>query len=256
MEDGVYRGILSVLTDISQLKVAEQELAAAHDRLTRANEQLSLLLRHTVDAQEEERRRIATDIHDELLQSIIGALYQTQIAQQRLEDGDPEAIQSVTSARDILNFVTNEIRRLIFDLRPLGLDEMGLVPALRKYLSDYEDTWHIHGRLRVSGHLRRLSLAQETVIFRIVQEALNNVRKHAKTDAAFISLHFGPRQLTVAVRDAGRGFDVRQTRSAPGQNLGLIGIRERARSIGGKVTIQSSPNVGTKITLRVALEVA
>jgi len=87
---GECRGALSVLTDISELKKAEQELAAAHDRLAEANRQLSLLLRRTVDAQEEERRRVATDIHDGLLQSIIGALYQTQIAQQRLEDGDPE----------------------------------------------------------------------------------------------------------------------------------------------------------------------
>lgn len=254
IEGGKCHGALSVLTDISELKGAEQELAAAHDRLAQANQQLSLLLRRTVDAQEEERRRVATDIHDELLQSIIGALYQAQIAQQRLEDGDPAAVQSITTARDILDFVTRETRRLIFDLRPLSLDEMGLVPALRKYLSDYEDTWHIHGRLRVGGTVRRLPITRETVVFRVVQESLNNVRKHAETDSVRISLHFGREQLVVTVRDAGRGFDVHEIRGAPGHNLGLIGMRERVQSIGGQVNIQSSPGVGTRITFRVPLE--
>jgi len=131
---------------------------------------------------------------------------------------------------------------------------MGLVPALRKYLSDYEETWHIHGRMRVSGTVRRLPIAHETVVFRVVQEALNNVRKHAETDAVRINLNFGKDQLVVTVRDAGRGFDVREIRGAPGHNLGLIGMRERVQSIGGQVHIQSSLGAGTRITFRVPLE--
>jgi two-component system, NarL family, sensor histidine kinase DegS len=204
---------------------------------------------------EEERMRIARDMHDGPAQSMANLVLQAEILE-RLLDRNPK--QLVTELAEFKNSVRNaleETRQLIFDLRPMTLDDLGLVPTLRKFIKEYGDRYGLATRFNVVGQERRLPGNTEGVLFRIIQEALTNVHKHARAKMAEVTMNLQPSRVSVTVKDDGQGFDVARTEANlhKNKNLGLLSMRERAELEKGTLEIRSQPGRGTEVKVEIAL---
>lgn len=239
--------ILSTLA--SQIAIAVEnarlyeELAKAHTEIQRKADQLQRLLARTVDLQEEERRRIAADIHDSVIQLIYGAMYETEGTLQRMPP-DAAAQGDLHNIQTSLKQAISEIYKAIYDLWPASLDEMGLFPSLRSYMVQYEEDTGISCRLRIQGNAIRFNPPARITLFRILQEALYNIRKHAQATKVEITFTFQEGRVKVMVQDNGIGFD-QEKAMAERQHLGLVSMRERAENIGGTFTIKSKPGRGS-----------
>jgi signal transduction histidine kinase len=214
-------------------------------------------MRHYVQqvtrAQEDERARIARELHDDTIQSLIVLSRQLEALAKAEEQQSPvRALQMYDLWRNT-DDVIQGIRRFNRDLRPSTLDDLGLVPALEGLAADMTDVDGIITRLWVTGKERRLSPEAELALFRIAQEALNNVKKHAEATEAEITVEFIDSTVEMAVHDNGKGFALPAPveELATSGHLGLIGMRERARLLGGTLTIQSQPQLGTKVIVTV-----
>ncbi|HEV2014594.1 MAG TPA: sensor histidine kinase [Candidatus Dormibacteraeota bacterium] len=204
---------------------------------------------------EEERMRIARDMHDGPAQSMANLVLQAEILE-RLLDRNPK--QLLTELGEFKNSVRNaleEIRQLIFDLRPMTLDDLGLVPTLRKFIKEYGDRYGLATRFNVVGQERRLPGNTEGVLFRIIQEALTNVHKHARAKMAEVTMNLQPSRVSVVIKDDGQGFDVARTEANlhKNKNLGLLSMRERAELEKGTLEIRSQPGRGTEVKVEVPL---
>ncbi len=228
-----------------------RELVEAKEELARKADALRQVLAEDHRVEEKTRARIAHDLHDGVQQLIIGALYETQAARDSLARQPETAASRLITARDLLRRVEEEMRRTIYSLRPLALDAHGLVPALRECAASFERAAQVKCTLRVEGTPRRLEPDAEVAVFRIVQEALNNVEAHAQAQRVTICLCFGARELEVQVADDGVGFDVNQVTQQARTHLGLIGMQERAENIGGTLQISSRVGEGTHVILDV-----
>ncbi|MHB8510297.1 MAG: histidine kinase [Candidatus Dormibacteria bacterium] len=205
---------------------------------------------------EEERMRIARDMHDGPAQSMSNLVLQAEILE-RLVGRNPD--QMLGELQDFKNSVRNaleETRQLIFDLRPMTLDDLGLVPTLRKYVKEYGDKYGLVTRFNVVGEERRLPGNTEGTLFRIIQEALTNVQKHAHARTAEITLNLSKERVLAVIRDDGNGFDLGTVEAslARNRNLGLISMRERTELEQGTIEIKSQPGKGTEIRIEIAPE--
>lgn len=235
-------------------KVSERthELAIAKDDLAQKAEQLHKLLGATVDIQETERARIAHDMHDGMTQIIVSTLFETQCAKESLALANSgTAMDHLEDVQTLLKQIDTETRRIIYDLRPLILDARGLVPAIEQFASHCQQYSQIKCSLNISGDPYRLRSDVEIGIYRLIQEALHNIITHAKATQADIRLEFSKEKVYVSIQDNGIGFDLERVVNAPGEHLGLIGMRERAQCIGGRIDIQSKQDHGTRIVLTV-----
>ncbi|HYA00645.1 MAG TPA: histidine kinase [Candidatus Binatia bacterium] len=197
---------------------------------------------------EEERMRIARDMHDGPAQSMANLVLQAEILE-RLISRDPQlVVNELADFKDGVRGVLDETRRLIFDLRPMTLDDLGLVPTLRKLTNDY-DRGGLVTSLRVMGEEVRLPGALEPTLFRIIQEAMNNAKKHARAKNVEVVVAFQPHAVSAIVRDDGVGFDVAaaEARADAGKHLGMISMRERAELEKGRLEIRSQIGKGTEI---------
>jgi signal transduction histidine kinase len=230
-----------------------RELNRARQALARQAEQLRHLLNRTIRIQEEERDRIAQDIHDGVSQLIMGALYETQAAKVCLGERPEEAYEKLQKAQAILKQVKEEMRRIIYDLHPVVLSTLGLVPALQAYVDEFHAHTGVRCEFTTSGVTRRLAPERERAVYRIVQEALHNVARHAGAEQARITLAFTPETLCLTIEDNGQGFDHHSMQNAPlGQvGLGLVSMQERVQSVGGTLQIRSFPGRGTRLIVRV-----
>ncbi|MFN8497937.1 MAG: GAF domain-containing sensor histidine kinase [Anaerolineae bacterium] len=244
--------LLTTLAD--QLAVAldnarlYEELARAHDELRQKAEQLQQLLARTVQIQEDERHRIAADIHDGVIQLVYGALYQVEGATQRLPIALTEARGHLHEVSAFLNQAIAETHKAIYNLWPSSLDEMGLLPSVEAYLVRFEQSTGIHCELHVEGEPVRFNSQARITIYRIMQEAFNNVRKHAGAESVEVIFRFAPTTVEVSIRDDGHGFKPDTIAPGPGHGLGLIAMRERVQTIGGTFDIRSGRS-GTWIVL-------
>jgi len=146
-----------------------------------------------------------------------------------------------------------EIRKIIFNLRPMALDDLGLVPTLRKFVQDFEEKTKIRAVFETAGRELRMPSAMEAAIYRLVQEAFSNALKHASPTYVSLEIRFYPERVEIEIRDNGAGFDVEQAlaRSKKGSHYGLIGMSERVELLNGKMDIQSAKGQGTKITISI-----
>jgi two-component system sensor histidine kinase UhpB len=219
--------------------------------LRRAANQRLRLLTQFVALQEEERRRVARDLHDEIGQSLtavllgLRALEQTPAADGRQRLGELRATVTQT---------LREVRRLARGLRPLALDHLGLGPALERYAEDFTQAHGIPVKVEAAGP-GPLPAAVETAAYRIVQEALTNTAKHAAAKKARVVVTRRPSALHVLIEDDGRGFDAGAIRraSAEGTCLGLSGMRERAALLGGSIALDAQPGRGTRVSVLLPL---
>lgn len=221
------------------------------DDLQRKEDSMQALVRKTLTAQEEERRRIARELHDETSQVLSALLMNISMLESHAPpDADGKA--RVEAVKNLAEEAARNLDAMLFDLRPALLDELGLIPALRWYLAQIADAWGVEIVFE-GGKTGRLPDHVEVTAFRIVQEAVGNVVRHASAKTA--TVHVAPGDdgwLVVSVTDDGIGFDPRSVagRARTGESVGLMGMRERAEIIGGTLTIESSPGMGATIVAR------
>lgn len=203
----------------------------------------------------EERTRIACEIHDGLVQSLAGVNFKLDLCEELMRK-DPEAcLRTLRETKSYLKLTIQEARQAILNLRPVQFEKMELIPALKSYLKSYETQYHIKTEFSLSGDEKTLFPKTKIFLFRIVQEALSNVQKHAKADRVSVRLEIGPETLAAVISDSGVGFDVAAIARDPEKwdHFGVRGIVERAKLVGGEATFQSKKGRGTRVTIKVPL---
>ncbi len=211
------------------------------------------LVRRMLEIQEAERARIAHDLHDSVVQQITGLLYLVRAAQTFLCSRPDQARTLLEEAEKAAQLVEKDIRWVIYDLHPVTLAAVGLVPALLEYVARYEASTGLSCQVEVIGTPVRLSAPVSFAVYRIVQEALQNAAAHARACEVRVTLDFTPPTLRVVVQDDGQGFKLQDVVMRKGPHIGLMGMQERARAIGGYVEVNSSPGQGTRVVTVVPL---
>ncbi|MEH7356031.1 PAS domain-containing sensor histidine kinase [Neobacillus drentensis] len=206
----------------------------------RVEQELQKMMTTIIDVQEEERKRLSRNLHDGIGQNLYSHLI--TINRMLSEIDHPLLVQMQKEAAQLIE----EIREISWELRPSVLDDLGLVPAIRSYLSRYSDHYHIDVYFDCVLN-RRLTISIELTIYRIIQEALTNIRKYAEVSEAAVTVREIDDVVRVMVEDQGKGFEPKK--QSPG--VGLFSMDERARSVNGTLTIKTSPGKGTKIILEV-----
>jgi PAS domain S-box-containing protein len=230
--------IHGVAFDISELKRAEAAGRADAERL-------KFLSRRLMEVQEAERRKIALELHDEIGQVLTGLKLTLEMGA-RLPVN--EVTQSLDQARALVNDLMSRVRKLSLDLRPAMLDDLGLLPALLWHIEHYTAQTQVRVDFKHSGlEKRRFAPEVETAAYRVVQEALTNVARHAHVDEATVRLSTHQRTLVIEVEDHGTGFDLESVLTAS-ETSGLAGMRERAVLLDGRLSIESQSGAGTRLT--------
>ncbi|MGM0420355.1 MAG: sensor histidine kinase [Bacillota bacterium] len=205
-----------------------------------------------IEAQEEERKRVAREIHDGPAQSLANLVLRTEIAQQLLKENWQKAEKELEDLKDIVRSSVKDIRKIIYDLRPMSLDDLGLIPTLRKYIDDFSANTGILVELQIRGEEHSLPASYEITIFRLIQEALTNMSKHANANSGRIQLEYTRHDIKILIIDDGEGFDLEENRS---DSYGLISMRERCNLLQGDFEIKSTPGQGTRIRIILPLEI-
>lgn len=205
-----------------------------------------------IRAQEEERRRIARGIHDGPAQSLANLVLRAEYCE-KLLDKKPELLKEELQAlKRFARSNLEDIRKIIFDLRPMDLDDLGLIPAIQRYASDFALDHQIPVEVVVLGDRRRFSAAMEVALFRIVQEALTNISKHARATQANIVIEITPLNITLVIKDNGIGFNVEEP--LDNECFGLRGMKEWVAFLRGNIKITSQPGAGTTINVKIPVE--
>jgi signal transduction histidine kinase len=227
------------------------------DRTAQLQEMATLrgqLLERLISAQEEERRRIARELHDEAGQALTMMMMDLARAIEALPAEATEARERLTQSRSLAAQTLAELRKLIYDLRPEVLDQLGLVPAMRSYARSRLEAENIKTRLRFVGFARgRLSPEIEITLFRVIQEAVTNIIRHSSASKVSIEVTRVKSAVTATVSDNGKGFDANAALQAP-ESWGLRGIRERVSVVGGEFSIESAVGQGTRILIKIPLD--
>ncbi len=216
------------------------------DSVERNQRQSQMLSGQILQAQEEERKRVARELHDETAQALTALLVRLRLL---AKAGTLEEAQSrVAELRELTARALEEVRRLALELRCAVLDDLGLVAALGSYVDEYNDRYDIQANLECSDINRRLPPQTELALYRVVQEALTNVARHAKANNVWVRLHLlEDGWIYLTVEDDGQGFDVEKVVSRRNGGLGLFGMRERIALLGGEFWIDSAPGKHTTI---------
>jgi two-component system sensor histidine kinase DegS len=209
-----------------------------------------------IQAQEDERKRIAVELHDGPLQALVNLHYRLETVEHLLQLKQDRAYRELDQLKLALDRCITDIKSLLVDMRPPMLDDLGVVAALRRLLCDFRRDSKIKAKITTKGTARRLSASAEITIYRLIEEALANVRKHAMATAAELTLEYSPRNLVVRLKDNGTGFDSQEVLSLAGtrHTLGLLGMKERAGLIGGSIDINSQIGKGTEVIVSVPFE--
>ena len=254
--------VLEVCRDITERLELERELRRSHDELERrvrdrtrelakANRSLRRLSQQVLDVQERERRAIALELHEEIGQALTGAKLLLELVE-RSPGVEPTDGERIREARAVVNEALEQVRGLSLDLRPAVLDNLGLLPALRWLFERYTRQTAVQVRFSADEFEQRLPASIEINVYRLIQEALTNVSRHAGADAVTVQIRITAGTLTVYVVDSGTGFDVEEALSA-GRSTGLAGMTERAGLLGGTVMISSIPGEGTTLEATIPL---
>jgi signal transduction histidine kinase len=215
-------------------------------------ENMRFYARKITQAQEDERRRIARELHDDTIQSLIALTRRLEalMVSEALPESSTERIQEI---RESTGQVIRRVRRFSQDLRPSLLDDLGLLPTLEALTSELNSQDGLQAEFLVHGDERRLSTEAELTLFRIAQEALNNVRRHAEAHRVVTMVRLGDSAVKMTIQDDGKGFKppTLTDHRAGESKLGLVGMHERARLLGGSLVVDSTPGHGTKIIVDV-----
>jgi two-component system sensor histidine kinase UhpB len=236
-----------------------ERLAAAIDSMRARLEEHSLQLRaltmQAISVQEEERKRIARNLHDDTGQALSTLIIALERVETGLAPADHELRPRLQAARELAIRTLEDLRKLVYDLRPSMLDDLGLVPAIRWLARSGLEESGVQWSFEAFDETTRLPAEVETAVFRIAQEAIHNAVRHARAQRVVIRLSLDGPNLTLQVEDDGRGFDVARTSAEAVQHrrLGLLGIQERVGLLGGDLMVDSHPSQGTRLQVRVPL---
>ncbi|WP_099159869.1 sensor histidine kinase [Virgibacillus ndiopensis] len=202
-----------------------------------------------IEAQEDERRKISREIHDGPAQMLANILLRSELVDRTFREGSIEdAVKEIKSVRRMIRSSLYEVRRIIYDLRPMALDDLGLVPTIKKYLSTIEDYNKTKIEFVSMGSEKRLNQKYEIAFFRLVQESVQNAIKHASATLINVKLEIGKKRIVMTIKDNGKGFDPAMKRD---KSFGLMGMRERVEMLEGTLTIDSIIDEGTTILISV-----
>lgn len=255
---------------LESLQEREQEIQAAIELLTRAISRISIListmsdilqsdsrrprnrdktaLLMRVQGRETERSRLAREIHDGPAQVLANTLLGLERCQIALRDRPGQLGGQLQKLEADISNGLREVRRFIFDLQPIELERSGLVHALKHYLAEYSEQSGIRTHLEVQGGVELMTAEQQRATFRVIQEALQNSRKHAHATLVNVSMQRQNRRIVVQVKDNGMGFDAGRSTS-DGSHYGVRSMRERAEAINADLSVESAPGEGTAVTM-------
>lgn len=251
---------VALLNSIGDYLGAAVEQARLYERLARAGESYQILLQRTLTAQEEERKRIARELHDGTSQALTSLTLNLralmEMAQQK-DITDPEFVEMLHKTHHRAVLAGNDIVKLMKALRPTLLDELGLPAAIHRYAREILESQGITVATDFRGMDRRLPPEVEVTFFRVAQGLIGNILEHSAARRAFLGLHCDDRGCVLRVEDDGKGFDVcKLTRIEPsGRGAGLFTVKERARLVGGSCQVESEPGRGTRIRVEIPLAV-
>ncbi len=244
-----------LMTMANEVSVA-LENARMLDSIKSQQLQVEHLLAQVVMAQEEERKRISADLHDSVAQWLAAASYRVQTVNALLPSSSTkEAKGELTTMEDTIDRSLKELRRIVVGLRPPALDELGLEHSLRHSLDELK-TDGLDCRFTKSGEVVRLPSSVEIAVYRAVQEAFTNVRKHAGASRVTLHMQYQPDDLVIRIRDNGKGFDLTRTLDSAVAvgHIGVVGMKQRAETLGGEMNIITHEGAGTTITLRFPIQ--
>ena len=238
------------ITEDIALALHTMELERAREQ---AEENIRIYAHLVTQAQEEERKRLARELHDDTAQELSSLSLDIDILLSSPNALAQDVASQLEDFRRRISSVLEGVRRFSQDLRPSVLEDFGLLAGLQWIVDDLTDRSTINGTLEVLGSKRRLSSPTELVLFRIAQEALSNVRRHSKATRALVQLEFGPHKTVMRIVDNGQGMEIPRTLDGFVRlgKLGIAGMHERAHLINGGFTMESQRNKGTKLTLEV-----
>jgi len=231
-----------VVTDMTEARRSEERLRALSHRL--------------VDVQETERRRVAVELHENISQLTYAILMRCDTLARKLPTGAHASRAELLKLRGLLDQATEEVRRIAQDLRPSALDDLGLLPVLRRACELFAQRTSVRVNLKGVRSIARLPAAVETALYRILQETLRNVEEHARARHVTVCLRQLGHLVQLAVTDDGIGFDpnTHPARQKGKGSLGLLGMRERTTSVGGALEVKSAPGRGTTIRAQIPLD--
>lgn len=209
-----------------------------------------------IKAQEEERKRVAREIHDGPAQLMANLVIKTELCE-KLVDRNPDQVKvELNSLKELARISLKDVRKIIYDLRPMSLDDLGLIPTVQRFISNYMDETEQNVELHVFGEPVALASIVELASFRIIQEALNNVKKHASAANVHVKMEFTENSIKLVVSDNGKGFDKGNVKSQDIEGgYGLLSMKERVDLLNGKLDIISTPGKGTKIFASIPLQI-
>lgn len=251
--DAVRRGTTNVrvdpgLTSDDRFDRLAETFNQMLSRLEENAQRMQQLSRQILQAQEEERHRLARELHDEAAQALTSLLVHLRLLERA--HTPEEAQQRVQELRVLTAQALEEVRRVALDLRPTILDDLGLGPALAWRVDEFNKLDGMHATITIQGLEQRLPREVELVFYRVGQESLSNVVRHAQAHHVTVNLQRVDDQVTLEIRDDGQGFDPIRVQGNDGQGFGLLGMRERMGMIDGELTLASTPGRGTRVVAR------
>ena len=209
-----------------------------------------------IKAQEEERHRLSREIHDGPAQSLANIILKTELCEKLMDINKEEAKEELRTLRETMRISLKDVRKIIYDLRPMSLDDLGLIPTIEILIEQYIEDTGLHIELNVFGDRKKLMSIIELAAFRIIQESLTNIQKHSRATMAFVKVEFMEKNINLVVSDNGVGFDKNSCRGMDKEGgYGLLSMKERVELLDGKLDIVSKPGKGTKIIVSIPINV-
>lgn len=245
--------------EIAQRKAVEESLRKSErhygELLAQSHhlqEQLRHLSREILSAQEEERKRISRELHDQIAQTLTGINLRLATLKTEATSNTKDLRKRIAGAQRMVEKSVDIVHRFARELRPTGLDDLGLTAALQGFAKGFSQRTRVRVRLTVCAAVEKLDHVKRTALYRVAQEALTNVARHARASEVDIGIHKLPREICLTVNDNGKAFDVERVLLAKkNRRLGLLGMRERVEMVGGSFTVVSAPGHGTTIRARI-----
>ena len=239
------------------LRQSERHTSQLLEKSRLLQEQLRSLSRQVLSAQEEERKRISRELHDVIAQMLTGINVRLATLKKEATADTKGFSQKISSAQRLVERSVDSVHRFARELRPAVLDDLGLIPALYSFMKSFTKETGIHIRFKTftPGRVDELDNAQRTVFYRVAQEALTNVARHAHASQVDVCIRKLPCAIGLTIKDNGKSFQTDRVLNAQrNRRLGVLGMRERVEMVGGKFTIESAPGHGTTIQAQIPIK--
>jgi signal transduction histidine kinase len=236
----------------ASLKLSEQDQRLLFEQARHMQERLRHLSRQILQAQEDERKRISRELHDVIAQTLTGINVQLAALAKGAAINPKDLARNVARTQRLVEKSVDIVHEFARELRPAVLDDLGLIPALHSHVKTFSQRTHLHVQLQAFAGVEQLDIAKRTVLYRVAQESLNNVSRHAQASRVEISILKLAAGIGMHIKDNGKSFQMERVLQAKGrQRLGLLGMRERVEMVGGKFFVTAAPGQGTTVQVEI-----